>query len=203
MLFKRIFDILFSFLGLILLFPVFAIIAILIKLFSPGPVFFQQERIGRFGEKFKILKFRSMRTNHNGNSISIKGESRITPIGAILRKYKLDELPELWNVLRGDMSFVGPRPDVPEYAFRLSEEERLILNLRPGITGPASLKYANEEEILSMVPDPVMYYNEIIWKDKVRLNVEYCRTRSFISDTLIIFCTIFRLKWSSSDEKRI
>lgn len=189
---KRLFDVIASFTGLLLLFPLFLIVAALIKFRMPGPVFFCQVRAGRHAKPFTIYKFRTMITEHRGGTISVKGENRITPLGAVLRKYKIDELPELWNVLLGDMSFVGPRPDMPEYAERLSAEERLILELRPGITGPASLKYANEEELLSSVADPIKYNNEIIWPDKVKLNLNYYYTRSFIRDIKIIFSTIFR-----------
>lgn len=119
-----------------------------------GPVIFKQKRVGQYGRLFTMYKFRSMTVAHSGSSISVKGESRITPLGAVLRKYKLDELPELWNVLIGDMSFVGPRPDVPGYADRLEGEHRRILLLKPGITGPASLKYRNEEELLAEQKEP-------------------------------------------------
>ena len=132
-----------------------------------------------------------MQVIHSGSSISIAGESRITPLGAVLRKYELDELPELWNVLIGDMSFVGPRPDVPGYADQLTGENKLILKLRPGITGPASLKYANEEELLAQVPDPVKYNNEIIFPDKVQINLDYYYTHTFRGDLKLIFQTIF------------
>lgn len=189
---KRLFDIIASFTGLILLFPLFLIVGALIKLRMPGPVFFCQLRAGRHAKLFTIYKFRTMIPQHGGSTISVKGENRITGLGAILRKYKIDELPELWNVLIGDMSFVGPRPDMPEYADRLKGEERLILELRPGITGPASLKYANEEELLFSEPDPIKYNNEIIWPDKVKLNLDYYHTRSLIKDINIIFSTIFR-----------
>lgn len=130
--------------------------------------------------------------------MSVKGENRITPLGSRLRKYKLDELPELWNVLTGDMSLVGPRPDVPEYYETLSGEEKKILELRPGITGPASIKYSNEEEILESVADPKKYNDEILWPDKVRINLEYYRNRSFWGDIALIFKTIFK-----KGEKRI
>jgi lipopolysaccharide/colanic/teichoic acid biosynthesis glycosyltransferase len=132
-----------------------------------------------------------MRPDHQGSTISVKGEKRITPLGAFLRKHKFDELPELWNVVCGDMSLVGPRPDMPGYANQLVGEEKLILKLRPGITGPASLKYANEEELLAGVADPVKYNDEIIWPDKVRINLDYYYNRSFLGDMLIIFKTIF------------
>lgn len=157
-----------------------------------GPVIFTQQRVGRNGRLFTMYKFRTMKVSHSGSSISVAGESRITPLGAILRKYKLDELPELWNVLIGDMSFVGPRPDVPGYADNLQGEDRLILKLRPGITGPASLKYANEEEILATVNDPIKYNDEIIFPDKVRINLNYYYHHTFLGDIKLIFQTIFR-----------
>lgn len=132
-----------------------------------------------------------MTVNHGGSTISVKGENRITPVGAILRRYKLDELPELWNVFKGDMSFVGPRPDMPEYSKKLVGEERKILELRPGITGPATLKYANEEELLISIDDPQKYNDEVIWPDKVRINLDYYHSRSFFGDILVILKTIF------------
>ncbi|MEA3461741.1 MAG: sugar transferase [Bacteroidota bacterium] len=187
---KRFFDIIASFLGLILLMPLFLVLAVLIKLRMPGPVLFCQQRTGRHSREFTIYKFRSMVVDHQGSTISVSGESRITPLGAKLRKYKLDELPELWNVLKGDMSFVGPRPDVAEYYNRLKGEEKKILELRPGITGPASLKYVNEEEILASQPDPQKYNDEVIWPDKIRINLEYFDQRSFIGDLSIIIRTI-------------
>lgn len=159
----------------------------------PGPVLFKQVRAGRFGKAFLIYKFRTMTPGHNGNSISVKGQSRITPLGSVLRKYKLDELPELWNVIKGDMSFVGPRPDVPEYADRLTGEERKILEMRPGITGPASLKYVREEELLATVPDPEEYNDKVIWPDKVRINLEYYHNWSFSSDLHFVIRTF--IKW--------
>lgn len=157
-----------------------------------GSVLFTQNRIGRYGKTFVMIKFRTMTIGHNGSSISVKGENRITPFGAILRKYKLDELPELWNVFKGDMSFVGPRPDVPGYADKLKGGDREILLLRPGITGPASLKYSNEEEILAEQDDPIKFNNEVIFPDKVRINLDYLKNRSFWLDIKLIFYTIFR-----------
>ena len=155
---KSLFDRGASLFGLIFLFPVLIIISILIRIKMPGgPVIFKQKRVGQYGRLFTMYKFRSMTVAHSGSSISVKGESRITPLGAVLRKYKLDELPELWNVLIGDMSFVGPRPDVPGYADRLEGEHRRILLLKPGITGPASLKYRNEEELLAEQKEPQKY----------------------------------------------
>ncbi len=190
---KRLFDISLSFIGLIFLTPLLLSIAILIKVKSKGPAIFRQKRVGRNGKVFTIYKFRTMVTNHNGGTVSIRGETRITKLGAKLRKYKLDEIPELWNVLKGDMTFVGPRPDVPEYVNTLTGKERLILNLRPGITSPASLKYSKEEDLLASAPDPVRFYNEIIWPDKVRINLEYYYNRSCIGDFKIILHTMSKL----------
>lgn len=189
---KRIFDIIASSLGLLLLSPVFIVIVLLIKINMPGPVLFCQKRGGRYGKPFTIYKFRTMIVDHGGNTVSVKGEDRITQLGARLRKYKLDELPELWNVLLGDMSFVGPRPDVPEYYDKLEGDEKKILDLRPGITGPASIKYAKEEEILESVEDPKKFNDEILWPDKVRINLEYYHNRSFLGDIALIFKTIFK-----------
>lgn len=157
----------------------------------PGPVFFTQQRIGQHGKLFTMIKLRTMTVNHGGSSISVKGESRITPLGAKLRKYKLDELPGLWNVLIGDMSFVGPRPDVPGYADKLEGDDRKVLLLKPGITGPASLKYRNEEEILAQQDDPIKYNDEVIYPDKVRINLEYLEKQNFWLDLKIILKTVF------------
>ena len=190
---KRIFDIFASFFGLIIISPIILVIAVLIKLFMPGPVFFRQRRTGKDSKLFTIVKFRTMIINEGGTTTSVLGDSRITALGAVLRKYKLDELPELWNVLKGDMSLVGPRPDVPEYTQRLNGEERLILKLRPGITGPASLRYSNEEKLLSEVSDPQRYTDEIIWPDKVRINLDYYYNRSLWRDIKVIILTIFHL----------
>ena len=179
--------------GLLALWPVLAVVAVLIKVRMPGgPVIFRQRRVGRGGRLFTMYKFRSMTVGHGGSSVSVAGESRITPLGHVLRRYKLDELPELWNVLIGDMSLVGPRPDVPGYADRLTGEDRDVLRLRPGITGPASLKYANEEEILALVDDPQRYNDEVIFPDKVRINLQYYRSHSLAGDIRLIFATIFR-----------
>ncbi len=155
-----------------------------------GPVLFIQKRVGQHGNLFTIYKFRTMLVNHGGSSISVKGESRITPLGSFLRKYKLDELPELWNVLKGEMSFVGPRPDVPGYADLLKGKEREILSLKPGITGPATLKFSNEEELLSRQSDPEKYNNEILYPEKVRINLNYLEHWSFWLDIKIIVFTL-------------
>lgn len=188
---KYLFDRLTAFVGLWFLWPVLLMIWILIRIKMPGgPAIFSQKRVGRNGELFTMYKFRSMTVGHGGSSVSVAGESRITPFGAKLRKYKLDELPELWNVLIGDMSFVGPRPDVPGYADKLEGEDRLILKLRPGITGPASLKYRNEEEILAKVDDPQKYNDEVIYPDKVKINLDYYYNNSLIGDVKLIIQTI-------------
>ena len=188
---KWLFDRVVAFVGLCFLWPVLLVVWVLIHVKMPGgPAIFTQQRIGRDGKPFTMYKFRSMTVGHGGSSVSVAGESRITPLGAKLRKYKLDELPELWNVLIGDMSFVGPRPDVPGYADKLQGEDRLILNLRPGITGPASLKYKNEEEILAKVEDPQKYNDEVIYPDKVKINLEYYYHHSLVGDIKLIIQTV-------------
>lgn len=188
---KCTFDRLVAFVGLLFLWPVLIVVALLIKVKMPGgPALFTQKRVGQHGDLFTMYKFRSMTVGHGGSSVSVAGESRITPLGAKLRRWKLDELPELWNVLRGDMSFVGPRPDVPGYADKLQGEDRLILELKPGITGPASLKYRDEEELLATVDDPQRYNDEVIYPDKVRINLEYYRTYSLLGDIRLILQTV-------------
>ncbi|HRZ41300.1 MAG TPA: sugar transferase [Bacteroidales bacterium] len=186
---KYLFDRVLSFAGLILLLPVLAVIALVILWRDGRPVFFIQPRVGRNGRLFRMVKFRTMRRNDGANTVSVLGDSRITPTGAWLRRHKLDELPELWNVLAGQMSLVGPRPDVPGYADRLAGDDRLILQLRPGITGPATLKYTREEELLAGVEDPVRYNNEVIWPDKVRINLAYYHHHNLFTDLKIIIKT--------------
>ncbi|MGM9860396.1 MAG: sugar transferase [Muribaculaceae bacterium] len=191
MILKWLFDRVMALIGLLVLSPVLLVVAMLIRIKMPGgPVLFKQQRVGRNGQLFVMVKFRSMTVGHGGSSVSVAGESRITPLGAKLRRYKLDELPELWNVLWGDMSFVGPRPDVPGYADALSGEQRRVLLLRPGITGPASLKYRDEEELLASVPNPQQYNDEVIFPDKVRINLYYLNHYSFVKDIQMIFCTV-------------
>lgn len=188
---KSLFDRGASLFGLIFLFPVLIIVGILICIKMPGgPIIFKQRRVGQYGRLFTMYKFRSMTVAHSGSSVSVKGESRITPLGAVLRKYKLDELPELWNVLIGDMSFVGPRPDVPGYADKLEGEDRRMLLLKPGITGPASLKYRNEEELLAKQENPQEYNDKVLFPDKVRLNIEYLDNWSFSNDIKFIIYTV-------------
>lgn len=189
---KWIFDRVVALMGLCLLWLVLLVVWVLIRVkMSGGSAIFTQKRVGKDGKLFTMYKFRSMTVGHGGGSVSVAGESRITPLGAKLRKYKLDELPELWNVLIGDMSFVGPRPDVPGYADKLEGEDRLILKLRPGITGPASLKYRNEEEILAQVEDPQKYNDEVIYPDKVRINLDYYYHHSLVDDIKLILQTIY------------
>ncbi len=188
---KFLFDRIVALVGLCCLWPVLLVVWVLIHVKMPGgPAIFSQKRVGLDGKLFTMYKFRSMTVGHGGSSVSVAGESRITPLGAKLRKYKLDELPELWNVLIGDMSFVGPRPDVPGYADMLEGEDRLILKLRPGITGPASLKYRNEEELLAKVDDPQKYNDEVIYPDKVRINLDYYRHHSLLGDLKLIIETV-------------
>ena len=191
---KRLFDFILSFTGLILLSPFLLFISILIKITNNGSIFFVQERVGKNGSLFKMIKFRTMYTDHNdNNTISVKGDSRITKLGYFLRKYKIDELPELINVLFGDMSFVGPRPDVKGYADKLKGDHRKILKLRPGITGPASIKFINEELLLSKQENPKYYNDNVIYPEKVRINLDYFYNNSIWIDFKIIFATIFRI----------
>lgn len=215
MLLKFLFDRIVSLIGLLVLWPVLIIVAILVKIKMPGgPAFFVQNRVGKGGKIFKCHKFRSMTVKHSGSSVSVAGDSRITPFGAKLRHYKLDELPELWDVLIGHMSFVGPRPDVPGYADKLEGDDRDVLKLRPGITGPATLKYRLEDEMISEyvakkqkegdirdMQEIAVEYNDIaIYPDKVRLNCYYYRHYSFIKDIQMIFCTVLGKKMKYAGE---
>lgn len=193
---KRVFDFLVSLVGLFLFSPLLVLLSLLIKFTSKGTIFFIQERVGENGVFFKMIKFRSMEMIQDSDStISVKGDIRVTKVGSFLRRYKLDELPELWNVLVGDMSLVGPRPDVPGYADFLKGEDRNILKLKPGITGPASLKYANEEDILAMQENPKEYNDKIIYPDKVRINLDYYYQSNLWLDIKIIFATLFRTSY--------
>jgi lipopolysaccharide/colanic/teichoic acid biosynthesis glycosyltransferase len=201
MILKWIFDRIVSLIGLLCLWPVLLVVAILIKIKMPGgPAFFTQKRVGRHGKLFTMHKFRSMTVSHSGSSVSVAGEARITPLGAKLRKYKLDELPELWDVLIGNMSFVGPRPDVPGYADQLKGNDRRVLELRPGITGPASLKYRDEEELLAKVDNPIEYNDTVIYPDKVRINLYYLDHYSFAKDFQMILCTVLGKKMVYNNE---
>lgn len=206
---KYIFDRALSFFGLLFLWPVLLIIAVLIRWKMPGgPVIFEQIRVGKGAKLFTIYKFRTMTPSPGGSSVSVAGEDRITPLGAKLRRYKLDELPELWNVLKGDMSFVGPRPDVPGYADKLEGEDRELLRLRPGITGPATLKYRSEDEMIAKyvaqkqkegdtrdTQEIALEYNDqVIYPDKVRINRYYLHHYSFAKDIQMLICTVLRKK---------
>lgn len=192
---KYLFDKIAALLGIIILSPVMLIIFIIHKIVMPGGNFiFKQERVGQFGKIFNIYKIRTMKNNveKNDNFVTTANDDRILPFGKWLRRTKLDEIVELVNVLKGDMSLVGPRPDVEGYADKLEGDDRKILELRPGITGPASLKYINEEEILAKVSNPKQYNDEVIFPDKVKINLEYYDNRTFWGDVRIIINTIFR-----------
>ena len=229
MILKYIFDRVVAFIGLLFLWPIILITAILIKVKMPGgPAFFVQKRVGKDGKLFNCHKFRSMTVAHNGSSVSVAGDARITPFGAKLRHYKIDELPGLWDVLIGKMSFVGPRPDVPGYADMLQGDDRKVLKLRPGITGPATLKYRVEDEMLAafvediragrkvelgnaVLPEhlnqmsdqnlAVWYNDHVIYPDKVRLNKYYYDHYSFIKDIEMIFATVlgFKVKFAGEE----
>lgn len=226
---KFLFDRIVAFSGLIFLWPVILVTAILVKIKMPGgPAFFVQKRVGKDGKLFNCHKFRTMTVNHNGSTVSVAGDSRITPFGAKLRHYKIDELPGLWDVLIGNMSFVGPRPDVPGYADKLEGDDRDVLKLRPGITGPATLKYRVEDEMIAKfvseikagqneqvskfenAPDfsamsdqeiAVWYNDNVIYPDKVRLNCYYYRNYSFIKDIQMIFATVLGMKIEYAGEE--
>lgn len=215
MILKYIFDRVVSFIGLLFLWPVLLIVAILVKVKMPGgPALFVQKRVGKGGKLFKCHKFRTMTVKHNGSTVSVAGDSRITPLGAKLRHWKLDELPGLWDVLIGNMSFVGPRPDVPGYADKLQGGDRRLLKLRPGITGPATLKYRLEDEMISeyvakkqaegdsrpMQEIAVEYNDTMIYPDKVRLNLYYLDHYSFVKDFQMILCTVFGMKMEYNGE---
>lgn len=191
---KRSFDVISAFMALLLLMPLLLLVSLLIKLTMPGPVLFRQTRIGFGGRPFTIYKFRSMKVNRSKVSITLSSDNRITPLGRFLRRSKIDELPQLWNILRGDMSVVGPRPDVPGYSDKLQGSDQLLWTVRPGLTGLDSISYPDEETILDQQPDPQKYYDEVLWPDKVRLNLVYIKNRSFWMDIAIILFTVVRKK---------
>ena len=190
---KRTLDFLSSLFGLIILFPFLIIISFLVKLSSKGPIFFKQDRLGKNFISFKIIKFRSMVVNNSANHslVTSKGDNRITKLGAFLRKYKLDELPQLWNVLKGDMSLVGPRPEVSRYIEKYPNEYNEILSVLPGITDNASIKFRNEEEILNNFQDKETAYVKEIMPKKIELYQQYISSISFFGDIKLIFKTIF------------
>lgn len=212
---KFLFDRLVSLIGLLFLWPLLIVVAILIKIKMPGgPAIFTQKRVGKDGKLFTCHKFRSMTMKHSGSTVSVAGDSRITPLGATLRHYKIDELPGLWDVLIGNMSFVGPRPDVPGYADKLQGDNRIVLKLRPGITGPATLKYRLEDEMISEYVAKKQeeggcrsaqeiaeeYNNKVIYPDKVRINKYYYEHYSFIKDIQMVFCTVLGRNMNYNNE---
>ena len=212
---KFLFDRLVSLIGLLFLWPLLIVVAILIKIKMPGgPAIFTQKRVGKDGKLFTCHKFRSMTMKHSGSTVSVAGDSRITPLGATLRHYKIDELPGLWDVLIGNMSFVGPRPDVPGYADKLQGDIRIVLKLRPGITGPATLKYRLEDEMISEYVAKKQeegdcrsaqeiaeeYNNKVIYPDKVRINKYYYEHYSFIKDIQMVFCTVLGRNMNYNNE---
>ena len=188
---KRLFDITASGLGLLVLSPLFLIIAVWIKLDSPGPVFYRQVRVGRGNKDFRLFKFRSMRVGSDKKGLITVGghDPRVTRSGYIIRKYKLDEFPQLINVFIGDMSLVGPRPEVRKYVDLYTPEQLHVLDVRPGITDVASIRYRNENELLEQAADPEQYYREVVMQDKLRINLEYVADHSFFKDLKIIFMT--------------
>jgi len=190
---KRTFDASFAGLGLVVLSPILLLVAVLIKFSDGGPVFFLQKRIGQYGRRFWIWKFRTMivGAEKHGPSITRGGDQRVTVIGRFLRKTKLDELPQLWNVLRGEMSFVGPRPEVPRYVARYTPAQREVLDLKPGITDLASVEFRHEEELLRNAPDAEKFYTEYCLPKKIALNLQYHRQANLWQDTRIILRTIF------------
>ena len=192
---KRFFDFSVSLLGLVILSPLFLLVAVLMKFTSPGPVFFRQERVGRNFRPFQILKFRTMVPDapKMGAEVTAAGDPRITPIGKFLRKTKLDEFPQLINVLRGDMSFVGPRPEVARFVELYRNDFAELLTIRPGITDPASLKYRHESELLGRADDPEKTYIQVVLPDKIALAKTYVNHSSFFIDLGLIFKTVFRM----------
>jgi len=190
---KRLFDIVASACGLILLSPLFFIVSVWIKLDSPGPVFYRQVRVGRYNKDFKIFKFRTMRVGADkGSLVTIGGrDPRVTRIGYYLRKFKIDELPQLINVFIGDMSLVGPRPEVRHYVNYWTSEQLHVLDVRPGITDPASIKFRNENELMESAEDPESFYINVIMQEKLKLYLEYVHNASFWYDIKLIFKTIY------------
>ncbi len=188
----RVFDLLFSLFGLLLLIPIFLVIAIAVKISSKGPIFYKQERVGKLGKPFRLYKFRSMYINSDKKGLITVGnnDSRITPVGRFLRKYKLDELPQLINVLKGSMSIVGPRPEVSKYVVLYNDYQRRILSIKPGITDFASIYFRNENEILSNKSDPESYYINVLIPQKIRLNMIYILNYNFKVYFFVIFKTI-------------
>ena len=196
MFFKRLFDIVASFCGIMILFPIMIVVGIIIKLTSPGPILFKQKRLTIGMREFTIYKFRSMRTDFDKDAkgIQVKGSSSaITPIGKIIRKTKLDELPQLFNILIGDMSFIGPRPELPRRLKYYSERDKGIFKVRSGISSPASIVFSDEEYLMNQVKDPEKFYIEQIMPYKIELNIYYVETRSFWNDIYLIIATFLKI----------
>ena len=189
---KRLFDVVCSFFGLLVLSPLFVFLSLWVGLGSKGGVFYKQKRVGRFNKDFTLYKFRSMRVGADKKGLLTIGgkDSRVTKAGFFIRKYKLDELPQLLNVLKGDMSFVGPRPEVRKYVDMYTERQLKVLDVRPGITDLASIKYRNENDLLATADNPEQYYIDFVMQDKLALNLQYIETRSFFGDIKLIFRTI-------------
>ena len=191
---KRIFDFISSFFFLFLFFPFFILLSILIKIDSKGPIFFTQIRVGKNNKDFLLLKFRTMKVaQENSSLITIGNDNRITNIGNILRKYKLDELPQLINILKGEMSVVGPRPEVRKYVDMYSSSQLEVLSVKPGLTDPSSIKFSNESELLGTAANPEKYYTETLMPLKIEISLNYVRTQTFIGDLKIIFQTFSKI----------
>ena len=192
---RRAFDLLAAALGLLVLAPLFALVAVAIRATSPGEVFFRQERVGRDGRPFRIFKFRTMRRNAEaqGGQLTVAGDARVTPVGALLRRHKIDELPQLINVIRGEMSLVGPRPEVPRYVAHYDERERRVLRVRPGITDPASIAFRDENDLLAASDDPEATYLREVMPKKLAMNLAYLERRNLGSDVAVILRTLLRL----------
>lgn len=193
---KRIFDLTFSLLGLIICSPIFIMVPIFIKLDSKGPVFFRQERVGKNFKSFKIYKFRTMRYDpeEKGPIITVGGDRRVTEVGKFLRQYKVDELPQLFNVLKGEMSFVGPRPEVREYVQLFKKDYKKLLRIRPGITDPASIKYSDEERVLSSSENWEEEYKKRILPEKIDLSLQYVEQHNIMTDLKIILKTLLKAR---------
>lgn len=192
---KRIFDLLFSLVALLIFLPILFIIAVLIKLDSEGPVFFFQSRVGKNGNDFKLVKFRTMKVKQENSSLITVGKKdvRVTKVGYFLRKYKLDELPQFINILKGEMTFVGPRPEVRKYVDLYTEEQRFVLSVKPGLTDPASIQFSNESELLATSKDPENFYIQEIIPEKIKLSVNYISKQTLITDITLILKTIFKI----------
>lgn len=200
---KRILDVLGALAGLMITSPILGLCAIAIHLDSPGPIIFRQWRVGQAGDPFQILKLRTMvqHADRQGPKLTGSGDARITRVGKWLRKTKLDEIPQLLNVLRGEMSLVGPRPEVPEYVVTYSRQQRKLLEFKPGMTGPASLAFIEEERLLARHPDSESFYVGTILARKLELDLAYCQSASFVGDIKLLLCTILRL-FDSTRENR-